>query len=342
MSNVALEMHMPRTGDASVLVARQVVLAPPGPGEARVRIEAAGVAFADIVMRRGFYPGVKAPVTPGYDFVGRIEALGAGVEGWEIGARVAAVTVTGGYADRRNVEAKWLVAAPEGVAAEKLVAASLNGLTAWQMFHRLGGAQAGEFVLVHGAGGGVGAILLDLARLAGVTAIGTASPGKHSFVATKGAIPLDYRSSGIVDQVLALSCGGVVAAFDHIGGKHLKTVSAASLRAGGNALLYGGYDATRDGRLNLGAMLDLALFGGVSSLGLFTRSIGVIGYNVTLWRDSRPSLYAQDLAAVFQAVAGGQIDPPIGAVFSLEDAAEAQRTLESRAVTGKVVLKPRT
>jgi len=93
MSTTAFKMHMARTGGAEVLKGREVSLPPPGPGEARVAIEAAGVAFADIVMRTGFYPGVKAPVTPGYDFVGRIEALGPGVEGFAVGQRVAALTV---------------------------------------------------------------------------------------------------------------------------------------------------------------------------------------------------------------------------------------------------------
>ena len=142
MSATAFEMHMARTGGLEVLRGREVELPAPGPGEARVAIEAAGVAFADIVMRTGLYPGVKAPVTPGYDFVGRIEALGPGVEGVQVGQRVAALTVTGSYATRRNVEARFLVAAPEDAPAEALVAGVLNGLTAWQMFHRCQSTQA--------------------------------------------------------------------------------------------------------------------------------------------------------------------------------------------------------
>lgn len=122
MTVTAFEMHMARTGGVEVLKGREVSLPPPGPGQARVAIEAAGVAFADVVMRTGLYPGVKAPVTPGYDFVGRIEALGPEVVGFEIGQRVAALTVTGSYATRRNVEARFLVAAPEDAPAEALVA----------------------------------------------------------------------------------------------------------------------------------------------------------------------------------------------------------------------------
>ena len=219
--NDAEEGVLQRTGNAGVLKAREVVLPPPGPGEARVAIEAAGVAYADIVMRQGLYPGVKAPVTPGYDFVGRIEALGAGVEGLSVGQRVAALTVTGSYASRRNIEVKWLVAAPEGADARALVAAVLNGLTAWQMFHRLAVAGPGEWVLIHGAAGGVGNLLLEMARNAGVRAIGTASAGKKAVVEARGGVHLDYATGDVAAKAREFSGGGVVAAYDHIGGKHL-------------------------------------------------------------------------------------------------------------------------
>ncbi|MDI1364508.1 MAG: zinc-binding dehydrogenase [bacterium] len=340
MTISAFEMHMARTGGAEVVQGRSVTLPPPGPGEARVAIEAAGVAFADIVMRTGLYPGVKAPVTPGYDLVGRIEALGPGVEGFAVGQRVAALTVTGSYADRRNVEARHLVAAPEGVAAEALVAGVLNGLTAWQMFHRVTSAQPGEWVLVHGAAGGVGGLLLDLARLAGVRAIGTASAGKRAVVEAKGGVHIDYRSEPVAQRARAISGGGVVAAFDHVGGPHLKAASIAALRDGGTAVLYGGYDATRGGKLRPGAMIQMLLSDRLSAMALFSASQGVVGYNVTSWRDARPEAYRQDLAAVLALIGAGQLDPQIGATFPLADAAKAQALLQSTKASGKIVLKP--
>lgn len=340
MTTSAFEMHMARTGGVEVLQGRSVVLDPPGAGEARVAIEAAGVAFADIVMRTGLYPGVKAPVTPGYDLIGRIEALGSGVEGFAVGQRVAALTVTGSYADRRNVQARHLVAAPEGVAAETLVAGVLNGLTAWQMFHRVASAQAGEWVLVHGAAGGVGGLLLDLARLAGVRAIGTASAGKRAVVEAKGGVHVDYRSEPVAERARAVSGGGVVAAFDHVGGPHLKTASMAALRNGGTAVLYGGYDATRGGEMRPGAMIRMMMADRLSALKLFSASQGVVGYNVTSWRDARPDAYRQDLAAVMALIGAGQLNPQIGATFPLAEAAKAQELLQSTGVAGKIVLKP--
>lgn len=340
MAISAFEMHMARTGAAEVLQGRSVVLEPPGAGEARVAIEAAGVAFADIVMRTGLYPGVKAPVTPGYDLIGRVEALGPGVEGFSVGQRVAALTVTGSYADRRNVQARYLVPAPEDVGAESLVAGVLNGLTAWQMFHRVASAQAGEWVLVHGAAGGVGGLLLDLARLSGVRAIGTASAGKRVVVEAKGGVHIDYRSEPVAERARALSGGGVVAAFDHLGGPHLKAASIASLRNGGTAVLYGGYDATRGGKMRPGAMIRMLTADRLSALKLFSASQGVVGYNVTSWRDARPDAYRQDLAAVMALIGAGELLPQIGATFPLAEAAKAQELLQSTGVAGKIVLKP--
>jgi NADPH:quinone reductase-like Zn-dependent oxidoreductase len=304
----------------------------------RVKIEAAGVAYADIVMRRGLYPGSRAPITPGYDFIGRIEALGENVTGYIVGQRVGAVTVSGSYANYRNIDARWLVPAPDGIDAIKLVAVTLNGLTAWQMFHRLGALDAEEWVLVHGAAGGVGALLLDVAALAGVRAIGTASRGKRDHVTSRGGLHVDYAAEDVVSRVKQISGAGVVAAFDHIGGRHFRKVSMASLRPGGTAILYGGYEATRGGKLRPAALLDVYLNSRLSSFDLLSTSRGATGYNVTSWRDNRTSVYRRDLAHLYEMVAQGKINPLIGATFVLRDAAKAQRALETRSVAGKIVL----
>jgi len=338
MTDDAFEMHIPRKGGAGVLRPLERRLPPPGAGEVRVAIEAAGVAYADVMIRQGVYSGQSLPVTPGYDFVGRVEAVGPGVTRLPRGQRVAGVTVSGSYATRRNVKADWLAPAPEGVDAAKLAAAVLNGVTAWQMFHRIANPTAGEWVLVHGAAGGVGTLLLDLARIAGVRAIGNASAGKADVVRAAGAEPVDYRSEDVAARARALSGGGVVAAFDHIGGKHFKKVSMASLRPGGVGVLYGAYDMTRDGKINPLAIADLLFNAGFSTLGLFAKGQGVGAYSSQPWRDARPLAYQQDLAAVLKLVADGAVSPLVGATFPLREAAKAQQALESRSVAGKIVL----
>jgi NADPH:quinone reductase-like Zn-dependent oxidoreductase len=337
MTDQALEIHIPRKGPATVLSAVERRLPPPAAGEVRVAIEAAGVAYADIMMRQGVYAGHKPPITPGYDMVGRIEAIGPGVTDLAIGQRVAGITVFGSYATRRNVAARWLVPAPEGVDAGRLVAAVLNGVTAWQMLHRIANPAPGEWVLVHGAGGGVGGLLLDLARIAGLRAIGTASRGKADAVAQRGGEPIDYAREDVVARARALS-GGVAAAFDHLGGKHFKAVSMPALRPGGVGVFYGAYDVSRGGKVNPLAVADLLLNARFSSLGLFAKGQGVVAYSSEPWRDGRPSAYQSDLVTVLKLVADGVLTPEVGATYPLRAAAEAHRALEARSVTGKIVL----
>ncbi|RJG56021.1 alcohol dehydrogenase [Sphingobium terrigena] len=333
-------MHVSKAGDAGVLQPRQVILPPPGPSQVRVKIEAAGVAYADIVMRRGLYSSAKPPVTPGYDFVGRVEAVGAEGSAFQIGQRVAGVTVSGSYADRRNVEARWLVPAPEEADAAALAAVVLNGVTAWQMLHRVAQAGADEWILVHGAAGGVGSLLLDFARLAGIKAIGAASRGKHDTVQSRGGVALDYQAEDVAARARAISGGGVVAAFDHIGGRHFRKVSLLALKPTGVGVLYGGYDATRGGKVHPLAIADMMLNSRFSAFALFGKSQSVATYAIPAWRDLRAQIYRDDLATVLKLVAEGAISPLVGEVLPLRDAAKAHRAMESRSVSGKIVLIP--
>ena len=298
------------------------------------------MAYADVVMRQGLYSLQPVPVTPGYDFVGRITQLGPKVDGFNIGQRVAAVTIAGSYATQRNVDVRWLVPAPDNADAAALVAAALNGLTAWQMLHRIVTPEPGEWLLVHGAAGAVGSLLLDLGRLAGSHLIGTASRGKLGVVSNRGATAIDHGEGKLVAKVKEISNGGVIAAFDHVGGNHLRKVSMPALLKGGIAVLYGGYNATRDGKLNPLAAADLMLNTRLSSYTLFDRGQGVIGYSSPIWRDRRPGAYRRDLGQVLEHVGSGALSPLVGARFALKDAAEAHRTLENRAVSGKIVLIP--
>lgn len=245
----ALEIWMPRKGDAHVLEARATTLGAFGTGQATVRIEAAGVAYADISMRACTYPRVKTPVMPGHGAVGRIVAIGSGVDDLAIGDRVAGITVTSCYASARHVDAALLVRAPEGTDAAKLVPATLNGPTAWQMLTRATARERGEWILAHGASGGVGTLMLDMARLAEIKAIGT-SPARHRYVvAGYGAVAVDYRETGFLRREPDISDGGVFAAYDHIGGRHFRSRSMAALGPGGAGVPYGAYEVSRGGRL---------------------------------------------------------------------------------------------
>lgn len=336
----AREVWVPRKGDAQALEVRSVQLTAPGFGQVTVEVEAAGVAYADIAMRVGTYPGVKVPFVPGYDFVGRIVHVGDGVDGFSAGDRVGGITVTGCYASLRNVDAKLLVKAPEGCDAAKLVAATLNGLTAWQMLKRTTTPEKGEWILVHGASGGVGTLLVDLAALAGIRAIGTSSAGNLEFVRSHSCVAIDYAANAFVEKVLEISGGGVVAAYDHIGGRHFRKRSMAVLRDGGVGVLYGAYEVSRGGRFRPAALISLLTGGRYSPLDLVAASKGVVTYLADSMVRHRVETYRADMANVYALVETGALNPIVGARFALERAAEAQIMLENRAVNGKIVLVP--
>ncbi|RPJ27251.1 MAG: oxidoreductase, partial [Chloroflexi bacterium] len=146
-----------------------------------VRVRASGVGSTDILMRRGSYAfAPKIPFTPGYEIVGEVEALGAGVQTLQLGQRVAALTVHGGYGEVAVRRAQEFVPVPEGLDDADVAALILNYATAFQMIERVAKPQSGQLALVTSANGGVGTALLELLRLRGVGTIGAASPSEQT------------------------------------------------------------------------------------------------------------------------------------------------------------------
>src|SRR6185436_19199559 len=159
-----------KKGGPEVLETVEQPLRDPAPGEARVRVSACGVGATDVTMRRGYYPyAPKLPFVPGYEVVGEVDAVGAGVTGVRAGDRVAALTVHGGYAEILYRGADELVPVPAGLDDAEVVALILNYATAYQMIHRVAKQRAGETALVTGANGGVGVAALELLREIEVT-----------------------------------------------------------------------------------------------------------------------------------------------------------------------------
>lgn len=187
----------------------------PGPGQALLRVEASGISFAEQQMRRGkYYDQPSFPFVPGYDVVGTVlEAPDPAL----VGRRVAAMTKIGGWSSHLVVDAADLVPVPAGLDAADAETFVVNGITAWQMLHRKARVRPGGTILVHGASGGVGTTLVQLARAAGIHVIGTASARNADVVTALGATALDYRGD-VPAQVRALAPGGVDAVFDHVGG----------------------------------------------------------------------------------------------------------------------------
>lgn len=313
----------------------------PGPGEVRMSVEATGVSFAEQQMRKGkYYDQPPFPFVPGYDVVGTVTAVGEGVEAAALGHRYAAITKTGGWAGEIVLAADELIAVPDGidpVEAETLV---VNGLTAWQMLHRVARVQAGDTVLVLGANGGVGTTLVQLARIAGVRVIGTALPHHHDTIRALGAEPVDYRDPKMHARIRELAPGGVDAVFDHVGGPGI-IASYRSLAPEGTLVSYG-TASTKDveGSSKLPVLTLIARLVWWNSLPNGHRATF---FNVWSGLKKPDAFYArvrQDLGEVFALLRNGQLHAQVAARIPLTDVAEAVRLAESGTVTGKVVLVP--
>jgi NADPH:quinone reductase-like Zn-dependent oxidoreductase len=337
----ATEIVLPGIGEPESLQVRSRELPDPTPGRALVRVEATGVSFAEQQMRRGkYYDQPPFPFVPGYDLVGVVERAGNG-GGPPVGQRVAALTKVGGWADRVVLDTDELVPVPaevDPVAAETVV---VNGVTAWRMLHRAARVRPGQTIVVLGASGGVGSTLVQLARHAGISVIGTAGPTQLDRVRQLGATAVDYRNENVPQRVRELAPGGVAAVFDHVGGPGI-TDSWRMLARGGSLVSYG-TASTRDVPGNP-RLPVLKLLAKLTAWNLLPNGRRATFFNLWAGRRLRPARYhaelRHDLGQVFDLLAAGAITPQVARRFALTDAAAALRYAETGGITGKVILTP--
>src|SRR5438874_9119983 len=224
----------------------------PKDGEVRVRVLAAGVSLPDLLMREGVHPETpRLPFTPGWDLVGVVDRLGDGVSGIEPGQTVAALPISGAYAEFVCLQQRELVPVPSALDPAEAVTLILNYVTAYQMLHRSAKVRPGQRVLIHGAAGGVGSALLQLVRAAGLEMYGTCSSQGASVVSDLAGIPIDYQHHDFVNEINRLTSGGVDVVFDGIGGRHIWR-SRNALRPGGRVVAYGLTSSLRRGGLASG------------------------------------------------------------------------------------------
>jgi NADPH2:quinone reductase len=330
-----------RHGGPEVLRVVEEELREPRPGEVRVRTLAAGVSFADIFMREGFHPESifkRKPFTPGWDIVGRVDALGKSVSRVEVGEIVAALTIVGGYSQVVYLPEEELAPVPPGVDPEQAVSLVLNYVTAYQMLHRTARVQPGETCLVHSAAGGVGTALLELGRLAELKMYGTASPKKHAAVRDLGAVPIDYKQSDFVEICAKLEPGGLDVVFDGIGGAQLSR-SLRTLRPRGRVVGYGFGSTATNGRQSLSAIASTTLgWLRAFSCNLVPNSKRVKLYSIQMLRRWRPGQFRDDLGQLLALLSEGRIQPVIAGRFLLVEAARAQEILAEGTTIGKLVL----
>jgi NADPH2:quinone reductase len=314
----------------------------PKGGEVRVRVLAAGVSLPDLLMREGVHPEKpRLPFTPGWDFIGVVDRLGAGISGIEPGQIVAALPITGAYAEFVCLPQRELVPAPSGLDPAEAVSLVLNYVTAYQMLHRSARVRSGQRVLIHGAAGGVGSALLQLGRLAGLEMYGTCSSRGASAVADLGGIPIDYQHQDFVEEIHRLTSEGVDVVFDGIGGTNIWR-SRKALRHGGTVVAYGLTSSLRGGRLASGRrhrLHGIAIFGLYIAGGwLLPSRRRVVPYSIQWLKRLRPAWFRQDLIALFDLLQQQKIKPLIARRFPLAEARHAHELLGKGGVIGKIVL----
>ena len=341
-TNERLEMVLPGVVEPGGLEPRRGPIPEAGPGQVLLRMEATGVSFAEQQMRRGrYYDQPPFPFVPGYDVVGTVLAVGEGVDRDLVGTRAAALTKTGGWSSHLLLDPADVVAVPAGMGAAEAETVVVNGITAWQMLYRKARVRRGQTILVHGANGGVGSILVQLALAAGAQVIGTASARHHEALRAQGVTPVDYRTEDIPARVRELAPGGVDAVFDHVGGHGL--IDSWRLLAPGGTLVSYGSASTRDASGSKQWPV-LKLLGRVWLWNAAPNRRHAYFFNIWAGKGFSKSRFRArlrtGLTKVLNAVQRGEIHPSIAARFPLAEAAEAIRLAESGTVSGKVVLVP--
>jgi NADPH:quinone reductase len=313
-------------GGPEVLVVDDLPVPEPKAGEARVKIEAIGVNFIDIYQRTALYP-LQTPFTLGSEGAGVVDAVGEGVTEVKNGDRVAYAMVLGSYAEYAIVPAWRLVPVPANINAKSAAAIMLQGMTAHYLTHSTYPLKQGETALVHAAAGGVGLLLVQIAKMRGARVIGTVSTEAKAQLA-RGAGADDvifYTQTDFVTEVKKFTGGkGVHVVYDSVGVTTFDK-SLDCLRPRGYLVLFGQSSGPVP-------PFDPGKLAGKGSLFLTRPSLA----HYTLDRAE----LLQRSGDLFKWIASGKLKLRVESAFSMVDAAEAHRQLEGRKTTGKVVLFP--
>ncbi|HKA66198.1 MAG TPA: medium chain dehydrogenase/reductase family protein [Methyloceanibacter sp.] len=310
-----------------------------GRGEVRVRVLASGIEYTDVVIRRHLYAQTmlrRPPFVMGYDVVGEIDQLGDGVSSFQVGDRVADMTVVGSNAAYRTLLADHLARVPTGVDAAEAAAVILSWTTAYQLLHRAAHVQRGDRVLVQGAAGAVGQALLVLGRMAGLEIWGTARGDHGPLVRGLGATPIDYQR----EDFTHILPGGFDVVFDGVGEDGYRR-SFAALKPGGLLCAYG-YTAgvQAQSRLLTILMWIARVYVGRRLLSWLPGGKRIRVYSINAMRARHPTWFREDLERLFDLLAADAIRPRVAARVSFDEVAEAHRRLEAGGLEGKLVLCP--
>ena len=318
----AIRIH--EAGGPEVLKWEEVDVGDPGPGQVKIRQEAAGLNFIDVYHRTGLYPQ-ELPFTPGVEGAGVVEAVGANVTNVKQDDRVAYAGPIGGYAEERLIDAERLVKLPDNISCEQAAGMMLQGMTAQMLLRSIYRVNDGDTILVHAAAGGVGLIMCQWAAALGATVIGTVSTEEKAELARANgcAHPILYTSQDFVAEVNRIMNGGKLPVVYDSVGRDTFMKSLDCLRPRGLMVSFGNASGSPD-------PMPPNVLAQKGSLYLTRPTL----YNYTATRAE----LEQSAAELFDVVSSGKVKIEIKQRFPLKDAAEAHRQLEARKTTGSTIL----
>ncbi len=328
-------VQLKRFGDPYGLQVVETALPTVGRSEVRVRVLASSLNYTEVLIRRHLYPQtmrLRPPFVMGYDVIGEIDQIGDGVHDFQIGDRVADMTVVGSNADYRTLRVDDLARVPAGVDAAQAATLILSWTTAYQLLHRAARVQRGQRLLVHGAAGAVGQALLVLGRLAGLELWGTARGEHVALVRELGATPIDYQREDFT-RVLP---GGFDVVVDGIGEDGYRR-SYAALRRGGLLCAIGYSASVQAQRRMIPILMEIAR---LYLWRLLPGGKRARFYSVNAMRARHPSWFKEDLERLFGLLATGAIRPHVADRISFDEVLDAHRRLEAGGLEGKLVLCP--
>jgi len=318
----AIRIH--QTGGPDVLKWEEVEVGEPGPGQVRLRQEAAGLNFIDVYHRTGLYKQ-ELPFTPGVEGAGVVDAVGEGVDHLKKGDRVAYAGPLGGYAEERLIDAERVVKLPDEISSEQAAGMMLQGMTAQMLLRSVYPVKSGDTILVQAAAGGVGLIMCQWAAALGATVIGTVSTEEKAELARNHgcAHPIVYTKQDFVAEVARITAGAKLPVVYDSVGRDTFMKSLDCLRLRGLMVSFGNASGPVD-------PISPLLLSQKGSLYL-----------------TRPTLFhyiatreqlEKSAGELFSMVESGKVKIEVKQRFPLKDAAEAHRQLEARKTTGSTIL----
>ncbi|MBK7805570.1 MAG: zinc-binding dehydrogenase [Saprospiraceae bacterium] len=318
---------------------RDIQPVPPKPDEVMIKVKYSGLNFADVIARRGLYPDAPAnPALLGYDVSGEVVEAGSNVKEFSIGQKVVAMTRFGGYAEYVTTNINGVAAIPDGMNMAEATVLATQACTAYYCAEDCTTLHRGERVLIQAAAGGVGGLLVQIAKHRGCIIYGTASTGKQDYLRQAGVdYPIDYTKDDFYKRIKE-SGAQIDVVFDSIGGTVFKK-GMKLLAPGGKMICYGAAEQMESTKNKLKLISMLWGFGLFSPISLLMQSKSVITVNMLRIADFKPVVFKDILTNVVIMANEGIIQPQVSKIFPYTEMAAAHEYLESRKSIGKVVVE---